>query len=241
MVPSIGTVSSASRIASTAAWSDLWRSPWPMVWAQAIAACSTTRRNSRERSESIQPRLSPVRRDDAVRGQFAAGRTIGPVPEQVIGLHDFVNLAGTFVDNGAFAIPVKAADRVFIGVAVRAVNLHGVAGGALRRHRGEPLCQAGLAGVAESLVLHPAGSKPQQAGRLIIRLHLRDHFFHELMLADLDAERLPLLRVFHARVTAGPDQAGRARRDRETSLIQREHRDLESLAGSAHHVLGGHF
>ena len=42
------------RMASTAAWSDLWRSPWPIVWAQAIAACSTTRRKSSERSEFMQ-------------------------------------------------------------------------------------------------------------------------------------------------------------------------------------------
>ena len=52
IVPSIGTVSITRRIASTATWSDLWRSPCPIVWAQAMAACSTTRRNSSERSES---------------------------------------------------------------------------------------------------------------------------------------------------------------------------------------------
>ena len=39
IVPSIGTVSRHSRIASTADLVGLWRSPWPMVWAQAIAAC----------------------------------------------------------------------------------------------------------------------------------------------------------------------------------------------------------
>src|SRR3954466_554393 len=102
MVPSIGTVSSASRIASTAAWSDLGRSPWPIVCAQAIAACSTTRRNSRERSESILTfdfSLSCVSR------QLAAGRTVGPVAEQVIGLHQFVNLPCAFVDDRALAVP----------------------------------------------------------------------------------------------------------------------------------------
>ena len=55
IVPSIGTVSISRRIASTATWSEPWRSPWPIVWAQAMAACSTTRRNSRERSDSIWP------------------------------------------------------------------------------------------------------------------------------------------------------------------------------------------
>ncbi len=39
------------RMASTATWSDLWRSPCPIVCAQAIAACSTTERKSSERSE----------------------------------------------------------------------------------------------------------------------------------------------------------------------------------------------
>ncbi len=52
IVPSIGTVSITFRIASTATWSDLWRSPCPIVCAQAMAACSTTRRKSSDRSES---------------------------------------------------------------------------------------------------------------------------------------------------------------------------------------------
>ncbi len=50
IVPSIATVSSDSRIASTAAWSDLCPSPWPMVCAHAIAACSTTLKKSSDKS-----------------------------------------------------------------------------------------------------------------------------------------------------------------------------------------------
>src|ERR1039458_9018793 len=49
MVPSMRTDSMAVRIASTASLSLCLRRPWPMEVAQAMAACSTTRRNSRDR------------------------------------------------------------------------------------------------------------------------------------------------------------------------------------------------
>src|SRR4051812_46872816 len=52
MVPRIGTVSMVRRMASTATWSACFRSPCPMVCAEAIAASSTTRTNSSASSNS---------------------------------------------------------------------------------------------------------------------------------------------------------------------------------------------
>ena len=43
----------------------------------------------------------------------------------------------------------------------------------------------------------------QQARDLIVGLHVRDHLLHELVLPDFHAERVALLRVFHACVPAG--------------------------------------
>src|ERR1041384_3425869 len=114
-----------------------------------------------------------------------------------------------FVDYRALAVAIEAADRILVGVAVGPVNLYGVRGGALRGDRREPLRQPGLFRVPPSFVLHPARSQPQEPRRLIIRFHLRTHLLHELMLRNLDAERLALLRVPHARVTAGPNEPGR--------------------------------
>src|SRR5947209_1193750 len=61
------------------------------------------------------------------------------------------------------------------------------------------------------------------------------------MLRDFDAERLALLRVFHAGVTAGADQTGGSRGNGIAPLIEREHRDLESLARLAEKILFRHF
>src|SRR3954469_9367637 len=242
IVPSIGTVSITRRIVSTATWSDLWRSPWPIVWAQAIAACSTTRRNSSERSESIKLEVASRFRlfTSGIRGKFAAGRPIGAIAEEVVGLHDLVDLARAFVNDGAFAVAEEPAHWIFVRVAVRAVNLDRVARGALGGDRGEPLGEPGLARVALPLVLEPAGSHPQQPRRLVVRFHLRDHFLHQLVLADLDAERLPLLRVLHAGIAAGADQAGGARGHRIAALVEREHRDLEAFAFASEQVLRRH-
>src|SRR5256885_14796962 len=141
-----------------------------------MAACSTTRRNSRERSESIEKfevrkfevrsskfEVSPqirfrfVLRTSyfvlpsyfrlqafTIRRQLAARRTVHAVAEEVIGLHDLVNLARAFVDDRALAIAVEASGRVLVRVPIGAVDLHAVGGGALRRDRREPLRQAGL-------------------------------------------------------------------------------------------------
>src|SRR5450759_390078 len=82
-----------------------------------MAACSTTRRNSSERSESISTFLFRL-----VRRQFTPRRAIGAITQQVIGLHQLVNFARALVDDRALAVPVEPAHRVLVGVAVRAVN-----------------------------------------------------------------------------------------------------------------------
>src|SRR6185436_14355921 len=101
--------------------------------------------------------------------------------------------------------------------------------------------KAGLPGVAAALVLEPARSEPEQPRRLVVRFHVRDHLLHELVLRDLDAERLALLGVAHARVAARPNQARGACRHRVATLIEREHRDLEPFAGTPDHILFGNF
>src|SRR2546428_9883481 len=97
----------------------------------------------------------------SIRRQLAACRTVLTVAEQIVGLHDLVNLARAFVDDRAFAIPVETPDRILVGIAVRAVDLDRVTRRALRRHGREPLRKSGLARVALTRVLQPARSQPE--------------------------------------------------------------------------------
>src|SRR5262245_990106 len=60
------------------------------------------------------------------------------------------------------------------------------------------------------------------------------------MLPDFDAEGVPLFRILDAGVAARANQSGGTCRYRESALIQREHRDLEALAGPADQVLLRH-
>src|SRR6266550_5397736 len=158
MVPSIGTESISLRIASTATASDLCRSPWPIVVAHAIAACSTTRRKSSERSES------------SIGRQLAASRPVGPVAEEVVGLHQFVDFTCPFVNHRTLAVAIEPPDGILVGVAVGTMDLHRIAGRALGGHGREPLRQPRFARVAAPDVLQPAGAHPQQARRLIVGL-----------------------------------------------------------------------
>ena len=59
------------------------------------------------------------------------------------------------------------------------------------------------------------------------------------MFGDRGPKRLPLLRILCTRVAAGADQSGRSRGHGITSLIEREHRDLESLSRLSEHVSVG--
>src|SRR5438128_1778184 len=148
MVPSMSTLSISLRMASTATWSAYLRSPWPMVRAAAMAARSTTLTNSRNRSSRCMALLLAL-----VGRQLDPARLVLPVAERVVGLHDLVDLAGALVDHGRLAVPVEAADGVLVRVAVAAVDLNGVGGGALALHRREPLGERGLARVAAAFVL----------------------------------------------------------------------------------------
>src|SRR5262245_22564067 len=182
----MGTESISLRIASTATWSDLCRSPWPMVCAQAIAARSTTRRKSSDKSSadveaSWSGLVTVLVAIMTPRWQLTPRRLIVPVTEQVVGLHDLVNLARPLVDDRALAVPIEAAHRVLVRVAVGAVNLHGVARRALGGDRREPFGQSGLARIAPAMVLQPPRSQPQQPRRLVVGFHLRNQLLHQLM------------------------------------------------------------
>src|SRR6185369_12867004 len=145
-VPSMSTDSISLRIASTATWSAYLRSPWPMVRAAAMAARSTTLTNSRKRSSRCiecswfflfyirggtcvvpgwrcaAPPETPLARRAPSRSlvgrQLDAPRLVLAEAEGVVGLHDLVDLAGAFVDDGGLAVPVVAADRIFVRIPV---------------------------------------------------------------------------------------------------------------------------
>ncbi len=55
--------------------------------------------------------------------QLAPRRPVVPVAEQVVGLHDLVDFARALVDHGTLAVAIEAAHRVFVRVAVGAVDL----------------------------------------------------------------------------------------------------------------------
>src|SRR5438045_1632336 len=120
--------------------------------------------------------------------------------ERVFGLEKLMDLHRSFVDDLAFGVPEKPADRIFVGIAVSAVNLDGVVGGVERRSRSNPFGQRGFARISLPLVFHPSGTKPEQLGVIVAGHHLGDHLLNELVLANHLPESLSLLGVFDAGV-----------------------------------------
>src|SRR5262245_44574671 len=137
--------------------------------------------------------------------QLAAGWPIDAVAQHIVGLHQLVNLTGAFIDHRALAVAIEPAGRIFVRIAIGTMDLHAVAGRSLRSNGREPFRESCLARVAPSDVLQPSRPQPEQARRLIVGLHLRDHFLDELVLRDLDAKRLAVARVLAAGIAAGPN------------------------------------
>src|SRR5215213_5330588 len=99
------------------------RSPCPIVCAQATAACSTTRKNSSERSDSMFCRCPfftgkvSVRMISAfMRRQFAPERFVLPEAQNVIRLHERVDFPRAFVDYRALAVAVDPSHRILVGI-----------------------------------------------------------------------------------------------------------------------------
>src|SRR3989441_6594856 len=167
-----------------------------------------------------------------VEGPFRQGYARGLVlarSQRIIRLQQCVDLAGALVNDGTLGVPKEALDGIFIRITVGAVDLHRVARSLLRRHRGVPLRERGLAGVAHPLVLHPSRAQIQQAADLVVPRHARDHLLDELVLADGPAKGPALPCITGTAVQTGPDETGRPRRHGIATLIQRKHRDVEPL------------
>src|SRR5690349_15665511 len=71
---------------------------------------------------------------------------------------------------------------------------------------------------------------------LIVGFHIRDLLFDELEVRDLLTLDLASIRIRDRRVTRRADDTGRTRSHGVSSVLEREHRDLESLTFLTEHV-----
>src|SRR5436309_10604258 len=134
IVPRMGTVSITRRIASTATWSACLRSPWPMVWADAIAASSTTRTNSNASSNSSAlEKASLVFAVTFVCVAMPAPRLESVNPSNVRTDNQRMDVVRSFVGLHGFQVHHVAHDGVIVADAIRAQDIARDAG-ALQRH-----------------------------------------------------------------------------------------------------------
>ncbi|EAU62243.1 conserved hypothetical protein [Stigmatella aurantiaca DW4/3-1] len=127
-----------------------------------------------------------------------------------------------------------------LAVTHAAVHLEGLVGHAAGHLAGVQLRHGALHGVAHALVLEQCRLVHQQARRVDLRGHVRQHELDGLVLPDGLAERLALARVAHRLLERGPGDAQRLRGDADPAAVQRAHGDLEALALLAQEVLGRH-
>ena len=152
------------------------------------------------------------------------------VAEQVIGLHQGVDLRGSLVDDRALAVAQVTLDRVLVAVAIRAVDLDRVERALHGVVRAEPLGKAGFARAALAGVLLPAGLEDEQPPGFDAGVHVGEHLLNQLVPADLLAERLPLVGVLERCVQARLRQPHRAGGHGVAPLVDRAHGDRETLA-----------
>src|SRR4051812_14260827 len=108
--------------------------------------------------------------------------------------------------------------------------------GLLTSRRGLPLRETGGLRIRLALVLQITRVQPQQVTHLVVSFHLRDLLLNELMVRYPRPERLTRVRIRNRRITRRANHASCPRRDGVATLLQREHRDLETLAFFTNHV-----
>src|SRR6266851_1580290 len=101
---------------------------------------------------------------------------------------------------------------------------------------GLPLRETRRARVGLPVVLQITRMQPKQMTHLIVSLHLRNLLFDQLVIRDLRAKRLALICIGYRRISRGSNYARRSSSHRVATLLEREHRNLKSLAFFTDHV-----
>src|SRR6266511_2121752 len=141
-----------------------------------------------------------------------------------------LHLARPFVQRRDPGIPQVTPDGVLVDVTVAAVDLHGGVRSANGRLAREVLRDRRLQRVPRPRVGERCRPPREQARSLSLDRDLRDQLLDELERGDRPAELLPLARIRNARLEAAladPDAPGR---QRDPTVVERRHRDLEALA-----------
>ena len=198
------------------------------------SSCARGRSHRREQTEGIAPGNDHAR--DCFEGLRTAHHLQAPEAaergrEEVAPDDHALDLRRALVDLQQLRVAHQLLDRVLLGVAVAAEDLHRVGGDLHRRVGAERL----RIGRLDRVELAPAPDAPrrldhEQARRFVLHRHLGEHELDRLELADRLPERLALERVLRALLERAPHDSGRACRDPRARAIERLHRDLEALA-----------
>src|SRR5215207_3312038 len=170
------------------------------------------------------------------RGGAAADRA-GRLAAQRPRDHHLLHLVGALADREDLGVAVEAADRVLLDVAVAAVDLDGLLGGA----HGEPAgLELGLGGgEAEGLagVLLEGGLVGEQARGLDLGRHVGELGLDRLVLGDRLAEGDPLLGVAQSLVQSPLGEAEAHGGDTDATAVERLQELAEALAPSSQQPL----
>ena len=150
--------------------------------------------------------------------------------EQPAGDDQLLDLVRALADQEQRRVAVVALGAELERVAVAAVDAHRVERVVLRRLGREVLRHPGLEVGALAARLRCAACSDEQPRRLGARRHLREHQLHGLVVADLLAERLALLRVAERVVERRLRDPGAARGDVDAADLDPAHEVLEPLA-----------
>src|SRR5215203_652771 len=154
--------------------------------------------------------------------------------------HHLLDLVGPLADGEDLGVPVEAADRVLLDVAIAAVNLHGLLGRPdgeparlqLRLRRGEREASPGV--LLERRLVR------EQPRRLDLGREVRQLRLDRLVFRDRPPEGDPLLRVRDCLVERPLGEADSHRRHADPAPVERLQELLEALPARPHDVVLRH-
>jgi len=157
------------------------------------------------------------------------------------GDHQPLDLARPFINFRDARVSVCPLDGIFSAVAVAAVDLNGPVRDSRRHLARKKLRDGCLHAEPCSRVLFPSGLAYQEARRVDLRAHIRQHELNRLKLRNGVAERHALLRIGERRRERSLRNARGLRADTNAPAIKRGEGNLVALALIANAICSGHF
>src|SRR5436309_1484823 len=150
-----------------------------------------------------------------------------------------LNLAGAFTNRAEFNVPLVFFGRIFLNVAVAAVNLHALIRNTNRNFSGIKFSHRGLFGCLHALILHPCGAIGQKPRGIDFGCHVGKLELDGLEICNPSSELLSLFCISQSRLVSALRHSNGKRGNTDASAVEHFEGVDEAISRFAEQILFG--